>query len=98
MQKALAILAVLLIAGCGTQAARPSFLTRSVQDCTAGDTEACAMLGSLGTVPTTKEASAVQHPRTQSERDVDAILDGMRKAKPTPGQFMKVAPNTPRDS
>jgi hypothetical protein len=95
MQKAFAILAVLLIAGCGTQASRPSFLARSVQDCAAGDTEACAMLGSLGTVPTTtKQASAEPRPRSQSQRDADAILEGIRKARPSsPGQNMKIAPS-----
>jgi hypothetical protein len=102
MQKALALLAVLLIAGCGAQAVRPDFLTRSVQDCANGDMQACDMLGSLGTKAPATAADATKseaRPPTQQQLDADAIMAGMRRAKSSPpAQNIRVAPAIDGDS
>jgi hypothetical protein len=92
-----ALLAALLIAGCATPPARPDFMARSLRDCAGGDQGACAMLDSLAAPG--PEARPEARPRTQSERDADAIVSGMRRAKsPSPVPNMRIAPSTERDS
>ncbi len=98
MHRVLCFLAVLLIAGCGSQPARPNFLARSLQDCANGDQQACAMLGSLATrtpAEPVADMKAEAQPRTQQQRDADAIMAGMRKARSSqPTQNMQIAPTS----
>ncbi len=100
MQKALAVLLVLLIGGCAAQPARPNFLARSLQDCANGDEPACAMLGSLAPESSrATNAATNQRPRSQSQKDADAIMQGINRARSAPSvQNQKVAPTTRRDS
>ncbi len=99
MRTALAVLAALTIAGCQTWSPRPDFVMRSLQDCANGDQTACAMLGSLSTVPPAQgEAAADQRPRTQSEKDADAIMEGIRRARSSPPvQHLRIAPTGGND-
>ncbi len=91
----------LLLAGCSPQSPRPNFLARSMQDCASGDQQACAMLGSFSAVPASgkiSEPADEPRQRTQAEKDADAIMEGMRKARSSPTvQNWKIAP-TRRDS
>ena len=102
IRSALIVLAALTVAGCQAQPARPNFLARSLQDCQDGDQAACAMLGSLSaSVPATQPSGArvEPRPRTQQEQDVDAIMNGIRRARSSPpSQDLKIAPNTGDDS
>ena len=100
MQRACAILVLLLIAGCVAQTPRPNFLARSQQDRADGDQAACAMLGSLSATSSRAIlANAEPRPRTQSQKDVDAIMAGMRRAhSSSPAQNMQMAPTQHPDS
>ena len=101
MQKALIILLVSMLAGCTPQQPRPDFLARSLEDCANGDQSACAMLGSLSSTPVTVSDSSVQplRSRTQQERDAEAIMEGIRKARSAPaGQNLRMAPSSNGDS
>lgn len=102
MRHAPVILSVLMLAGCASQAPRPDFLARSLQDCQGGDQAACAMLGSLSAgapAPQSSDSRVEQRPRTQREQDVDAIMNGIRRARSSPAnQDLKIAPSTRDDS
>lgn len=100
MRTALALLVVLMIAGCESQEPRPNFLARSLHDCANGDQSACAMLGSLSAVSTkVNETKIEQRPRTQAEKDADAIMDGVHRARSSPPvQNLRMAPAIKRDS
>ncbi len=100
MRAVFALLAVLVIAGCEAQEPRPNFLARSLHDCADGDQPACAMLGSLSPVSTkAPEPNVEQRPRTQSEKDADAIMDGIRRARSSPPmQNLRMAPTNKGDS
>ena len=100
MEKVLIVLVALVIGGCASQPSRPNFLERSMQDCSSGDENACAMLGSLSTPP----AAATGTPRTvrqrsQPEKDADAIMEGIRRARSqSPAQNLQISPAVRRDS
>ena len=100
MKQALIVLVALTIGGCASQESRPNFVARSMQDCENGDKNACAMLGSLSTTsPPATNAAPAARPRTQSEKDADAIMEGIRRARsPSPTQNLRMAPAVPRDS
>ncbi len=100
MRTAFTLLAALLIAGCQAQAARPNFLARSFSDCANGDQPACTMLGSLNGVSSkSSQGSVDQRPRTQVEKDADAIMEGMRRARSSaPAQNLRMAPTIKRNS
>jgi hypothetical protein len=101
MAKVLIILVASMLAGCAPQSPRPDFLVRSLQDCASGDQSACAMLSSLSSTPVTVSDTNVQQQRarTQQERDADAIMEGIRRARSAPaGQNLRMAPSSNGDS
>ncbi|CAH2600720.1 conserved protein of unknown function [Rhodovastum atsumiense] len=67
-----------VLAGCTS---RPDFLARSQQDCGLGDREACRMLQVLDPP---RMGKAPLSRATQTEKDVQAILQGMARAKASP--------------
>ena len=69
-------------AGCQNEAQRPDFLTRSNEDCALGDLSACSMLDALRVQSAiVKPTVASQSHRGQVEKNSDAIMDGVRKAR-----------------
>jgi hypothetical protein len=92
-------LAVLTVTGCETQVPRPNFLVRSLQDCENGDGPACAMLESLqGRKTTAEESKLGPDPRTQAEKNADAIMEGILRGRSTPpSHVVRVAPTTGRE-
>ena len=82
MFRASVVLAALIIVGCQDQTPRPDFLARSQQDCANGDPEACAMLDVLSEIAVRTGATEPDTPdRQQVEKDVDAIMEGISRAR-----------------
>jgi hypothetical protein len=88
-----------MVAACETQVPRPNFLIRSLQDCENGDASACAMLESLQNDKAKAEESNLgPDPRTQVEKNADAIMEGIRRGRqPLPSHVVRIAPTTGRD-
>ncbi len=85
MFRTLVLLAVLMIAACQAPLHRPSFLTRSIEDCTNGDEAACSMLHALAADgDQTGNAEPDSAAGQQLEQNVDAIMSGIERAKSTP--------------
>jgi hypothetical protein len=97
--KVCAVWAALMVAACETQVPRPNFLVRSLQDCENGDASACAMLESLQNDKAKAEESNLgPDPRTQVEKNADAIMEGIRRGRqPLPSHVVRIAPTTGRD-
>jgi hypothetical protein len=97
--RAISLLIALVAAGCQTAPHRPEFLTRSEEDCARGDQSACSMVDAIR-VPLIKAASqpATEPDRTQIERNVAAIIDGMKRARSyAPAERMEIAPRMPTE-
>lgn len=96
IRSAVALIGVVTLVGCATQPQRPSFLARSMQDCVNGDQSACAMLGSLSVISIKVDETNIEpRPRTQSQKDADAIMDGMRRTRSSPTvPTLKISPTT----
>ena len=64
-------------------AQRPSFLSRTEQDCKEGDRQACRLLNALQPPAAAKPRPPQRQaePMTQSQKDVLAILRGMERAR-----------------
>ncbi len=88
-----------MVAACETQVPRPNFLVRSLQDCANGDASACAMLESLQVEKAKAEEGKLgPDPRTQAEKNADAIMEGIRRGRQTPpSHVVRIAPTTGRD-
>jgi hypothetical protein len=82
MFRAIALLAALIAGGCQNNSAPPDSLVHSQHDCAKGDEAACSMLDILltygGEAGTTNLSPASI---TQAERDANAIIDGMQRAR-----------------
>src|SRR5690348_9330300 len=95
MCRALMVLIVLIAVGCENQTHRSDFLARSQQDCTNGDQLACEMLDAL-IVKADQTSAAEPNPpgQEQVEKNVDAIMDGIRRARSSkPTDRMHIAPS-----
>ena len=95
--RAISLLVALIAAGCQTASHRPDFLARSEEDCARGDQSACTMVDAVR-VPLIKAASQppTEPGRIQIERNVAAIMDGMRRARTfSPVVPMEIAPRMP---
>jgi hypothetical protein len=99
MPKPSLVMIALLIAGCTAQPSRPNFVARSMQDCASGDRATCEMLGSLGSEAASAANTHVdQHARTQPQKDADAIMDGIRRARSSRlVQNLRIAPTLQDD-
>ena len=82
MFRAIVVLTALIAVGCENQSQQPDFFARSQHDCAKGDEAACSMLDILltygGEGGTTNLSPASI---TQAERDANAIMDGMQRAR-----------------
>jgi len=78
----LALGAALLLCSCANEP--PAFLARTLEDCRAGDQGACELLNDLQ--PSAEGSKSVSAPAapTPLQRDVGAILEGMRHAQASP--------------
>jgi hypothetical protein len=82
--------AVLAVAAC-QRPSPPSFMGRLSQDCAAGDRASCRMLTTLERPRTTSHAARGHPPR----RDVDAMLQGMQRAKASAQAERQTGPAVP---
>jgi hypothetical protein len=97
MSRALIVLIVLIAGGCQSETPQPDFVARSQDDCTNGAQSACAMLGVLSKIALNSEPSNAPD-RRRIQRDVDAILDGIDRARSLqPANRMRVAPTDTPD-
>ncbi len=87
MRIILTILAVAVLSSCAEEP-RPDFLSRVQEDCRSGSPEACMLLQSLQQQPVEPgQASPARRAvvrRSQTQRNTDAILQGMERARATP--------------
>lgn len=83
---------LLLLAGCATEDPPLDLLARVVQDCESGNPDACSILRGLPSraIPATTAAPRpVRRSRTQVQQNVDALMQGVDRARSTP----RVAPS-----
>jgi hypothetical protein len=95
--RSISLLIALIASGCQTASHRPDFLARSEEDRARGDQSACSMVDAVR-MPLIKAASQVptEPGRIQIERNVAAIMDGMKRARSyAPAARMEIAPRTP---
>jgi hypothetical protein len=94
MHRAVIILAVLVVAGCQAQPNRPSFLGRSLQDCVNGDQAACSMIDALVVGSERTAVAELSTPEQgQIEKDADAIVQGIKRARSAqPVSRLRMAP------
>jgi hypothetical protein len=95
--RAISLLVALIASGCQTASHRPDFLARSEEDCTRGDQSACSMIDAVR-VPLIKAAAQppTEPGRTQIERNVAAIMKGMKRARSNaPAEPVEIAPAMP---
>jgi hypothetical protein len=80
--RSISLLIALIASGCQTASHRPDFLARSEEDRARGDQSACSMVDAVR-MPLIKAASQVptEPGRIQIERNVAAIMDGMKRAR-----------------
>ena len=97
--RSISLLVALIASGCQTTPHRPDFLARSEEDCTRGDQSACSMVDAVR-VPLIKAAAQpLNEPgRIQIERNVAAIMDGMKRARSyAPVAQIEIAPRMPTE-
>ena len=91
-----ATLALVALAGCEARH-RPGFVTRVEQDCIAGSEEACDLLqGMRALAADPASASPMRHDqaiRSQAQRNTDAILQGVERARAAPRPAPSHAPS-----
>ncbi len=86
------IAAIFILSGCQSQTPPPDLLARSQEDCTNGDQAACAMLDALSTTALQEDSSNAPD-QQQLQKDVDAIIEGIDKARSSqPTRRMHIAP------
>ena len=77
---------LLLLAGCG--ASEPpslDLLTRVVQDCEAGNMDACGILRGMPSAPTPSAVRrTARRSRTQVQQNTDALMQGVDRARAAP--------------
>jgi hypothetical protein len=89
----------LIAAGCQTPSQRPGFVEHSQEDCASGDLSACSMLDALRKPLTEVEPTSDNRLQTtQAEKDADAIMAGIRRARSsTLTERINIAPAIPDD-
>ncbi len=83
LQPLLMLLFTLTVIGCQNQPERPNFLVRSLQDCADGQRAACQMLEAL-VVKGDQTTERNRPGETQVQRNVDAIMKGIDRARSSP--------------
>lgn len=96
MRRCLILLALLLPAACENAGSRPDFLARVQQDCQSGSTEACVLLQTIQASSDPEPVSAPrrqQRIRSQAQRNTDAIMLGVERARAAPRPVQAPAPD-----
>jgi len=96
--RSIVLVGSLIAAGCQTPS-RLDFVEHSQEGCAIGDRSACSMLDALRKPLTRVEPTSVNRRQTtQAEKDADAIMAGIRRARSsTPAERVKIAPTVPDD-
>jgi hypothetical protein len=97
--RAISLLVALIASGCQTASHRPDFIARSEEDCVRGDESACSMMDALyPSLVITGSQSRTKPDQIQLERNVAAIMDGMKKARTySPVAQIEIAPRVPQE-
>ena len=97
MRISVGLLALLALAACEARH-RPGFVTRVEQDCMAGVQEACSLMQGLQALsadpasssPTASRSAVI---RSQAQRNTDAIMQGVERARTAPRAAPTDAPS-----